>query len=154
MTGNLAITPWNPCAKAIARVKNPLPKPDICPFCSGSVHAVKNSAIYGKTYGDWPYAYLCTICRAYIGMHPSTDIPLGTLADKPLREARKDAKPVFNAIWQGRHMRRGDAYKWLAGEMGIPHGECHFGWFTAAQCRKAALVCESYLDKKGAPHAH
>lgn len=139
-------TPWNPSRKAIARVSNPLPAPTCCPYCKSAVGLVNNSAIYGRSYGDWPWAYLCenVECYAYVGVHPRTAIPLGTLADAELREARKKAKAAFNPLWQGDGAKysRKQAYAWLAGELGIVDaGTCHVGWFDIAMCGRVVAVC-------------
>lgn len=134
-------TPLNPSRKATARVKNPLPVPDACNCCRSPVGLVPNSAIYGRSYGDWPWAYLCNGCGAYVGLHPFTAIPLGTLADAPMREARKHAKAAFNPLWQSGQMTRSDAYAWLAGAMGITDKEqCHIGWFDVSQCNQVVAV--------------
>ena len=50
-------TPWNPSRRATARVKNPLPAPTTCPYDGGPVEIVNNSAIYGREYGEWPWAF-------------------------------------------------------------------------------------------------
>ena len=131
---------------AVARVKNPLPVPEQCPRCSGtSVLVVNNSAIYGKQYGKWPFAYYCDGCGAYVGMHPGTNIPLGTLADEATRAARRDCKTPFEQMWKNGHMSRTEAYSWLADRMGIATDSCHFGWFEVAQCNQAKSLCEEYL---------
>ena len=79
--------------RALANVRDALPIPKHCPHCGEDVALVENSVIYnGKTYGKWPYIYRCAPCDAYVGLHPHTDIPLGTLAKKPLRKARIAAK--------------------------------------------------------------
>lgn len=139
-------TPWNPSRKATARVKNPLPAPTICQHCGASVKLVSNAEIYGRPYGEWPWAFLCEGCRAYVGLHPFTGIPLGTLADGPTREARKRAKAAFNPIWQRGDMTRSGAYEWLARRMGIANAEeCHIGWFNAEQCERVVKFCRSRL---------
>lgn len=131
-------TPWNPSKTATARVKNPLPAPCECHLCKGSVKIAHHDEIYGSAYGDWPWAYLCQNCGAYVGMHPFTNIPLGTLADAPLRKARKECKQPFELVWRERKlMSRTDAYKALAHALGIPVEECHFGWFDVARCHQA-----------------
>lgn len=134
------VSPWYPSRSAIARVKNPLPAPTECQHCGGAVEIVNNSEIYGRSYGDWPWAYLCRGCRAYVGMHPFTDIPLGTLADEATREARKRAKAAFNPLWQDGGMKRTEAYAWLAGQLGIPVGETHIGWFDVATCERVVEI--------------
>jgi hypothetical protein len=139
-------TPWNPSESATARVTNPLSAPTTCPHCGGEVSIVQNSVIYnGRSYGSWPWVYLCANrhCGAYVGMHPFTAIPLGTLATAEIRAARAMAKSLFNPLWQTgkvRRMSRSQAYARLAEVLGIPAAECHFGWFTAEQCRAAAAA--------------
>ena len=133
--------------KAERRVKDRLPIPTSCPHCGGRVDLVSNSEVYGRTFGDWPWIYLCRAqpCRAYVGTHPDTNLPLGTLATAAIRAARKTAKEHFNRLWQGGQMSRTDAYSWLATRMNIPVAACHFGWFDEAQCKQAiqALTTES-----------
>lgn len=128
-------TPWNPSRKATKRVKNPLPVPTECPHCGGACAIVSNAEIYGREFGEWPWAVRCAGCKAYVGLHPFTGIPLGTLATAPMRAARKRAKAAFNPLWESGDMTRTEAYHWLAGAMGIANvEECHIGWFDVAQC--------------------
>ena len=131
--------------RALQRVRNPLPAPEACPYCNGQVRLVSNDAIYGKLYGDWPYAYLCAPCDAMVGLHPGTDIPLGTLANRVLRRARSISKQLFHHTKERYGFTRSQAYEWLALQMQIPLGECHFGWFDLAQCDQAAEICKGVL---------
>lgn len=135
--------------RAVALVRDPLPAPATCPNCGSAVTLVNNSAIYGRECGNWPWAYLCTdrVCDSYVGVHPSTDIPLGTLANAPLRAARKKAKAAFNPLWQSRSMTRSQAYAWLAGQLGLDAAGCHIGWFDLATCERATNICST----KGSP---
>ncbi|MBN3839335.1 zinc-finger-containing protein [Burkholderia sp. Ac-20349] len=143
------VSPWNPSRRATARVKNPLPEPTSCPYCGATVGIVNNKAIYGREYGEWPWAYACTEwrCRAYVGMHPFTNIPLGTLADKATREARKHAKALFVPLYESGRMTRTEAYAWLAGRLGIELEKCHFGWFSAEEC-----ACVEWIIKDKPAH--
>lgn len=130
-------TPSNPSRTATERVKNPLPAPVECPHCRSSVSVVRNDEIYGKCYGDWPWAYLCDGCGAYVGMHPFTAIPLGTLANEEQRRARKTCKVDFEVLWKTGRITRDQAYAELADHMGIEKEACHFGWFDVDQCHAA-----------------
>lgn len=142
------ITPWNPSRRATARVKNPLPVPDRCPHCGGACTIVNNAEIYGREFGEWPWAVLCTGCRAYVGLHPFTGIPLGTLATAPIRKARSEAKAAFQPLWQSGRMSRSDAYAWLAGALGIAKvEECHIGWFDVEQCQAVVRA----VQQRGTP---
>lgn len=139
-----APTPWNPSRKAVARVRNPLPVPKVCEHCGGSCSIVPNSQIYGRAFGDWPWAVLCSGCRAYVGLHPFTGIPLGTLATQETREARRRAKAAFNPLWEHGGMSRTEAYAWLAGALGIADVEqCHIGWFDVAQCNAVVAAVQA-----------
>lgn len=141
--------------KAVARVLNPLPKPTTCRYCGGPVDLVHNSVVYsGQAYGDWPYVYACADreCNSYVGVHPRTDIPLGTLANAQLRQARRAAKEAFNPLWVGmagmraksvaNKARRTAAYTWLAGELGIPVEQCHIAWFDIDMCYATVVACK------------
>ncbi|MDR6886101.1 MULTISPECIES: zinc-finger-containing protein [Variovorax] len=133
------VSPWAPSRRAVARVKNPLPVPEKCPHCGSPVFIDSNSCIYGREYGEWPWALMCTGCDSYVGLHPFTGIPLGTLATPEMRRARSAAKDAFNPLWQDGPMTRSDAYAWLASALGIADVEqCHIAWFDVAQC--AAVV--------------
>ena len=140
-------TPFNPSKKATARVKDPLAAPSHCHLCSGEVRIATHQEVYGRDFSKWPYLYLCEACGAYVGLHPFTAIPLGTLADKNTRDARKKCKVPFESIWKSGLMTRTQAYYWLASAMGIPARECHFGWFSAEQCHAAYHHCMSLLNK-------
>lgn len=145
-------TPWNPSRRALARVKDPLPAPTECRFCQGEVCITPHSAIYhGRSYGDWPWVYNCDDCGARVGMHPFTNIPLGTLANEALRKSRDTCKKPFEELWRSGGMGRNDAYRWLAGELGKSIAQCHFGLFEADDCERARQLCQARLD--GAPTA-
>lgn len=136
--------PWNPSQTAINKVKDPLPVPVVCNCCNGSVRVAGHGEVYGKTYGKYPWMYLCEDCGAYVGMHPFTNIPLGTLADAATRKARNYSKKPFEEIWQSGIMTRTEAYRWLAKEMGKTTAECHFGLFTKEECNKAYAICKEF----------
>lgn len=136
--------------KALKRVKNPLPAPTNCRYCGGHVELINNSRIYGREYGEWPFAYRCEDCNAYVGLHPSTDIPLGTLATAQLRKDRNTSKDLFHKVKEARGFSRSLAYEWLAGKMGIPVAQCHFGWFDQDECAKAVGICADEIPSASA----
>jgi hypothetical protein len=133
---------------ATVKVTNPLPVPEECPHCQGEVELVRNAQIYGRPFGDWPYAYACQDCDAYVGLHPQTLIPLGTLANRGLRHARKAAHQAFDPIWKERHMNRTTAYIWLAMQLKIDPNECHISWFDTERCIEVQVICENFLEGK------
>lgn len=137
---------FTPVPGAAERVKNRLPVPETCRYCGSKVKLVNNSFIYGKPIGKWPWAYMCVeqSCNSYVGLHPFTDIPLGTLANEALREARSAAKSAFNPLWiKDGPMKRSAAYAFLAQSLSIPQGQCHIGWMEVEQCKQAIMICRT-----------
>ncbi|MBD2798375.1 hypothetical protein ID856_18005 [Xenorhabdus sp. 18] len=134
-------TPENPNPRSIQRVNDPLPIPTHCHYCCGHVITAHHINVFGRVLGKWPWLYLCTSCGARVGMHPGTDIPLGTLADKPTRIARASSKLTFERMREYRELERTDAYRWLARKLGISFRRCHFGWFDADMCERAKNFC-------------
>ena len=132
--------------RALRRVKQPLPLPTECPYCDGTPRIVDHAVIYGgRRFGEWPYAVACDTCDAYVGLHPHTDIPLGTLADWQLREARKSGKRAFYGLLDAMNWDRPTGYAWLAQQLEIPVSDCHWGWFDVDRCRDAeAAIAQAY----------
>jgi hypothetical protein len=140
--------PWNPDKYAVSKVYNFLPEPEECPHCGGAVALVNNCEIYhGKSYGSYPWSYICIDCKAYVGLHPNTAIPLGTLATLPMRKARKKAKTKFIVLTTFVAGGRSIAYKLLASAMGIHQGVCHIAWFDEIQCKHAIKVMDILIEK-------
>lgn len=126
----------------------------VCPYCHGPALLVDSAAIYPHSYGP---IYLCRPCDAYVGVHPGTTKPLGTLANRPLRVARMKTHAVLDPLWKDawklypkldlkgmatvRRTARTRTYAWLADELGIEAKNCHIGMFDQATCIYAQLAC-------------
>jgi hypothetical protein len=128
-------------------------KGDICPYCQGKTAFVDSSYIYGISYG---MVYICKPCKAYVGVHKGTSKALGRLANKELRNAKKDAHSVFDQLWAikvsagySKSESRAKAYKWLSDEMGIPSEKTHIGMFDVEQCNKVVDLCKCVFAKVG-----
>lgn len=42
-------------------------------------------------------------------------------------------------------MSRGDAYQWLADQLGIPKSECHMVYFDEDTCDRVRRICDRYI---------
>ena len=109
------------------------PRVKKCPYCSSKVRWCENKEIYGRNYGKSYMIWLCDNCKAYIGCHHNTKSPLGTLANKELREERKKTHAMFDIIWKEGTMTRKDAYKILNKHFGEV---VHIGWTDIEWCKK------------------
>lgn len=115
---------------------------DGCPYCgeAGSVVFTRNSIKYGREYGDWSWCYFCVCCEAYVGCHPYTIIPLGTLADQATANARKAAHKAFDPLWRDEWMTRKEAYSFLSKVIGVAREDCHISWFDVTTCEKVVAA--------------
>lgn len=124
-----------------------IPIPKKCRYCGSSVVFTSNAEIYGKEYGNGK-CYLCRNCKAFVGVHTGTNIPLGTLANDELRKARKQAHNLFDKLWKEptRIMTRFNAYKWLSKKMNLKQSDTHIALFEIEQCK---TVIELVKNKIG-----
>jgi hypothetical protein len=140
------VTPFNPSPAAIERVPpaHRIPLPTECPKCGGPVAIENNRALYGSSYGRYPWCVMCkdAACGCAVGFHPETNIPLGIMADRATRTARSRCKDAFNPLWMEGALTRNAAYEWLAKELGIPPERCHIGLFDIEQCNAALAAIE------------
>ena len=103
-----------------------------CPYCGGKAEWVTNEVIYGRRYGKSYMAYFCALCNAYVGCHNNTKVPLGTMANKELREWRIKAHAVIDPIWIANGHNRRLIYQKLKVIFG---GEFHIGSSTKEDCK-------------------
>lgn len=131
----------------MARKMDRYPIPETCPYCESDVLFTSNQVIYGKEFGNGK-CYKCTQCDAYVGVHNGTNIPLGRLANKELRELKKQAHALFDPVWKSKQKTRSEAYADLAKALRIPKKECHFGWFDQPLLLKAIAILQPTENPK------
>ena len=125
-----------------------------CPYCHTQAVCRSSEIIYGsgRYYGK---VWVCSnypSCDAYVGCHGDSDDPLGTLANRQLRELRKAAHAQFDELWKsgrilviyqrfmpGVNARR-RAYTWLAEQMFLTLEETHFAMMDKPQIEKAIRI--------------
>lgn len=105
----------------------------ICPYCKQKTKYVDSKIIYKKSYG---FIYYCEKDDAYVGVHKGTNVALGRVANKELRERKKQAHDKFDQIWQKGIMTRSEAYKWLSRKLFLNPEHTHIGMFGELTCRK------------------
>lgn len=115
-----------------------------CPYCTGPVEFLSSKQFYGKDYGT--NVYVCYPCDAYVGTHGKGKTPLGTLANKPLRQLRMTAHSIFDPIWKGkfRKMGRAGAYRLMQRLMNLPPEKAHIAMFDEDQCRLLISKIKEY----------
>lgn len=91
-----------------------------CPYCKKEAEYIDSKDYYsnGVSYG---MMYICRPCDAYVGTHKNSGKPLGTIANKELRELRKKCHKLFDPLWKKSQLTRKGAYKFLEIKTGIKH---------------------------------
>ncbi len=117
-------------------------KPKVCHFCGGDVIFTSNKDVYGKEYGNGK-CYLCEKCNSYTGVHTGTNIAVGILANKEMRNLKIQCHNIFDKLWNNSKERNG-LYKKLADEMNIERKHCHFGHFGIEELKKALKILRSW----------
>lgn len=138
----------------INEYKNLINSGKICPYCQKSTEYIDSKYIYGKSYG---MIYICKPCNAYVGVHKGTNKSLGRLADKKLREFKKEAHYWFdqisktnkiNEIWKKyipKTTNRRKAYIWLSKQLEIDEKDCHIGMMNEVECKAVIDICKPLL---------
>ena len=105
-----------------------------CPYCGAPTKLVDDTEIYGRSYGT--SCYVCKPCGAWVGCHKGTDKALGRIANKELRELKRQAHESFDLLWKEGCLPRAAAYEVLSAAFGLPTEQTHIGMFDEDMCRK------------------
>lgn len=119
-----------------------------CPYCNSSAIQVTGREIYPQRSDLYSRAFWC--CSnghppAYVGCHPGTNRPLGTLADGLLREIRSQTHVLYDRLWQEQHFTRSQCYALLSAHLKLPLDQTHIAMFDAAQCRSTMRFARDIL---------
>jgi len=120
-----------------------------CPYCGSQAILRPASAVHGAEYRNpGEEVYVCArypVCDSYVGAHRRTRLPMGTLADRPLRIKRMEAHNAFDRLWQSGMMSRTAAYRWLQVQLGLPPEEAHIAKFSEWRCAQVIQLCSQFL---------
>ena len=106
----------------------------VCDYCENDAVFMTTEQFYGKDFGT--NMWVCKLCDAYVGTHKRTDEPKGTLANKELREWRKEAHKAVDPLWLSKSMKRKEVYQWIQDVMGLSSEEAHIGMMNIQQCKE------------------
>ena len=96
-----------------------------CPYCGAK--AVRRSAqVVRRNAGSGEEVYVCArypVCDAYVAAHRDSRLPMGTLANRKLRQMRRDALQV---------------------QLGLPEAEAHIAHFSEYRCAQVICLCDGF----------
>jgi ssDNA-binding Zn-finger/Zn-ribbon topoisomerase 1 len=110
----------------------------ICPVCGGIGLLKRRNFISGRD-SDTEWVWVCPNypeCDTYVGCYPSTPNPLGTMANRKLRQLRCIAHKSFDRLWKSGRMTRSKAYTELALFLGVRKRMAHIGMLDEDGCRR------------------
>lgn len=120
-----------------------------CPYCDRLAVLLSGVDVYPHRPDlDDRLFWVCRVCDAWVGCHPGTARPMGTLANESLRRSRRSAHAAFDPLWRSGVMTRKQAYTWLAGALNVAIEDCHIGMFGASKCRRVVKVSQEYLQAR------
>lgn len=126
-------------------------EPKTCNLCGGRVEYTRLENVYGrylKYHRNSDYCYHCTECGAVVGTHKNDPKKaLGVLANEEMADERQACHDLFDKFWKNREERT-VFYQKLANEMEIPMEECHFGWFSLEELKKAHKILFKWWREK------
>jgi hypothetical protein len=130
-----------------------------CPYCGQAARLVTGATIYhGRIDLSQLKFWQCRPCDAYVGCHKKGNgpagvisdgtLPLGRLANGPLRMWKQNAHMAFDPFWKnsGRG-RRAVMYAKLAEKLGIEAKDCHIGMFDVETCKRVVQICAEWRAK-------
>ena len=113
----------------------------VCPYCGNHAHLVNGRVMYPHRPELFEKQFWqCKPCDAYVGCHApghqgsDGTKPLGSLANKELRLARRQAHAIFDPFVRQKKWSRSQGYAWLSDQLGIKKEACHIAMFDEATC--------------------
>ena len=83
-----------------------------CPYCGSQALLRPASVVHERTApgGGVSVCPRYPACDAYVSAHRDSHLPMGTLANRPLRQKRRQAHIALNRLWEQGFMTRKEAY--------------------------------------------
>lgn len=120
-----------------------LDPPKSCPLCGYDVILLDRTADDRGQW--WSVKYRCLGCEAYVGTHPHSVYPLGTLADADLRKRRMAVHRAIDYLWKDCDWERNKVYALMSRLMSTQ--DFHVGHLSKAECSQALKVFREWEMK-------
>jgi hypothetical protein len=124
----------------------------VCQYCDQQARLVAGSVVYPRSPQLWNKSfYFCDNNHepAWVGCHPRTRQPLGTLADAFTRYWRSQAHAAFDPLWKTRQLTRTQAYAMLAKYLTLEGTQCHIGMFDPKTCKQVTEFVTNWRNNFG-----
>lgn len=115
-----------------------------CPYCGSLVTKRAASYVYGKNAKPDTFLYVCDrypACDSYVAAHTKSGLPMGTPANKTLRNKRIAAHKALDKIWKNGYMTKEQVYIWLQAKLDMPANVMHIGNLNEYYCNRIIYEC-------------
>lgn len=115
-----------------------------CPYCGSLVTKRAASYVYGKNAKPGTFLYVCDrypACDSYVAAHTKSGLPMGTPADKTLRNKRIAAHKALDKIWKNGYMTKEQVYIWLQAKLDMSANVMHIGKLNEYYCNRIIYEC-------------
>ncbi len=122
-----------------------------CPYCR-SMALLRPAKLVRRGASPEDEVYVCArfpTCDAYVAAHRDSRLPMGTLANKALRQKRREAHLALNRLWEYGYMSKKEAYRWLQLQLGLPETEAHIAHFSEYRCEQVIRLCGCFTEAQG-----
>jgi hypothetical protein len=131
-----------------------LPQP-LCDYCGARALLARLADESYPLREDHGPVWICVSCQAWIGVHARStrNVPLGRLADAPLREAKSRLHDALEPLAAAKVRRdgvnifeaRAKAVRWVATELGLDPLPPSVHAFTVDQCEQALRHVNAFV---------
>ena len=115
-----------------------------CPYCGSLVTKRAASYVYEKNAKPDTFLYVCDrypACDSYVAAHTKSGLPMGTPANKTLRNKRIAAHKALDRIWENGYMTKEQVYIWLQAKLDMPANVMHIGKLNEYYCNRIIYEC-------------
>lgn len=120
-----------------------------CPHCGALAVLRPSSVVYQERARPGEHLYVCArypLCDSYVSAHKKTLLPMGTLANAPLRRKRILAHQSFNRLWDNGPMKKWQAYKWMQAKFSLRSDQAHIAMFSEYMCDQLIAACDQAVS--------
>jgi len=110
----------------------------MCPYCGSEAVLRQGNFVFGAN-AVISHLWVCSNypkCDSYVSAHAHNKKPQGNLANKILREKRRETHIYLDRIWRKGIMTRKETYNWMRFVLGITQEESHIAMLTLEQCNE------------------
>lgn len=131
--------------KAVVSGKKP-----ICPYCNAQSEIRSLAEVTGNKNSKGK-VFVCKNfpeCNSYVKVNDQTGLPMGTMANKHLRDLRAEAHRQIARLYADGLGTRDSTYEWMASRLGLNRRETHIGLFQEYYCLQVIRMAEEEYSRR------